>query len=478
MGKKLVASRIDSAVADLDYAKKKDAADDKTETEKLKKAHEIKKEALKDTVSALSDKMATLETNPALKAIGQTVRIKAKQEAAKKLLKAADAEESKQLKLQLAELDQQSSELIKTYASTAPKDDSTDTPVDSTGKDSTEKNSTQETDKEDVVDNDASIKSKISELEKANATQQEHIVNYNSTEDKEESQELQGYISELGQTIKDIKSELSKLGGKVPEFPDNVSMKGFGDSTTNNNTTTTSNNEPVKKGGKTSEEIEELKKAAALKKSKAKTELEESPTVLKIKDKIKKAEDNIEKYKESNPDTAKQWQEFMDAQKKNLAGIIGNESELTSMLYLIDSAIVELNRQILETSKVGNNNILEKIQSIKSNLEINPEYNKTNEARTEVERRIKQWESAYEQMNELNASSIESAIEIGISQLDKDIAAINSKKPSIQESETVRLAMKEASALGGMQKDPSQIASDNVSKLDKTRALMKAAGLI
>ena len=68
--------------------------------------------------------MSSLETNPSLKAVGQSVRIKSKMEAAKKLLKAADAEESKALKIKIKELADQETELFNTYAQENPtKDD-------------------------------------------------------------------------------------------------------------------------------------------------------------------------------------------------------------------------------------------------------------------------------------------------------------------------------------------------------------------
>ena len=123
-------------------------------------------------------------------------------------------------------------------------------------------------------------------------------------------------------------------------------------------------------------------------------------------------------------------------------------------------------------------NILkDKILNIKNQLDINVEYNRTVDSRLEVEKRISKWESLFSGINELNFSSIESTINIDMSQLDKDIFAINSKF-NYQNNDNIRLALEEADKLSGCNTNPDKIASDNVSKLNKTRELMKRAGLI
>lgn len=82
-------------------------------------------------------------------------------------------------------------------------------------------------------------------------------------------------------------------------------------------------------------------------------------------------------------------------------------------------------------------------------------------------------------INELNFSAIESTINIEISQLDKDIFAINSAFVSHNsQNDTIRLAMQEAELIGNRVSTPEKILGDNVSKLNMTRDLMKRAGLI
>ena len=78
-------------------------------------------------------------------------------------------------------------------------------------------------------------------------------------------------------------------------------------------------------------------------------------------------------------------------------------------------------------------------------------------------------------MNELNASSIESALTLDMAQLEKDLFAINSKQDS-EQSDTVKEAMKEASAI--TPPSPQTTRNANAAKVDRTRDLMKKAGLI
>jgi hypothetical protein len=123
-------------------------------------------------------------------------------------------------------------------------------------------------------------------------------------------------------------------------------------------------------------------------------------------------------------------------------------------------------------------NILkDKILNIKNQLDINVEYNRTVDSRLEVEKRISKWESLFSGINELNFSSIESTINIDMSQLDKDIFAINSKF-NYQNNDNIQLALEEADKLSRSNTNPDKITGDNVSKLNKTRELMKRAGLI
>lgn len=118
-----------------------------------------------------------------------------------------------------------------------------------------------------------------------------------------------------------------------------------------------------------------------------------------------------------------------------------------------------------------------KVQDFKNNLNINPEYNRNPSARAEVEKRILKWENLILSINELNFSAIESTINIDMSQLDKDVFAINSTFSS-SNNDTIKLAMQEAETLSGRNINPEKTVDDNISKLNKTRELMRRAGLL
>jgi chromosome segregation ATPase len=126
-GKKLVQSEIDKAANDLDYEKRKlaskKAADSKMETlkkkgdaqgaqkvkdefadnkEVLSAAHDQKNDALKDKVESIKDRIDDLsKKNATLQDLGSLVKTAARVKRNEVLLKGADEEEKKQLKVQM-----------------------------------------------------------------------------------------------------------------------------------------------------------------------------------------------------------------------------------------------------------------------------------------------------------------------------------------------------------------------------------------
>jgi chromosome segregation ATPase len=125
-GKKLAQSEIDNAANELDYEKRKlaakKAADSKIEaankagnkdavqkikddqndsTEVLKAAHDQKADALKDKVESIKDRIDDLATNSTLKELGSLVKTASRVKRNEVLLKGADDEEKKQLKIQM-----------------------------------------------------------------------------------------------------------------------------------------------------------------------------------------------------------------------------------------------------------------------------------------------------------------------------------------------------------------------------------------
>lgn len=125
-GKNLVQAEIDNAAADLDYEKRKlaskkasdakiEAAEKRGDTETvnqikdkqrdsievLKQAHKQKTSALDDKVKGIKDRIDDLAKNNTLKELGSLVKTAARVKRNEVLIKGADEEEKKQLKVQL-----------------------------------------------------------------------------------------------------------------------------------------------------------------------------------------------------------------------------------------------------------------------------------------------------------------------------------------------------------------------------------------
>jgi chromosome segregation ATPase len=105
--KKYQLALVQKALNNLDYEKKKQAAGgtvDKDKVEVLKAANAAKNQALTDTATAIADRMTDLATTPGLQKVKTLATSKAKVAAAETALKGADAEETKQLKIRIKEL--------------------------------------------------------------------------------------------------------------------------------------------------------------------------------------------------------------------------------------------------------------------------------------------------------------------------------------------------------------------------------------
>lgn len=95
---------IQKALNDVNYKKKMQAARTSKENEVVKAANAAKNQALKDKAAAISDRMDQLATTTVLKQVKTLGISRAKIAAAETSMKAADAEESKQLKVKIANL--------------------------------------------------------------------------------------------------------------------------------------------------------------------------------------------------------------------------------------------------------------------------------------------------------------------------------------------------------------------------------------
>ena len=105
--KKYQQTKVQVALNNVDYEKKKQASKgemDKKTTDTLKAANNAKNQALKDKASAISQRMKDLASTDALKKVVTVATTKSNLAAAEIALKAADGEESKQLKIRIKKL--------------------------------------------------------------------------------------------------------------------------------------------------------------------------------------------------------------------------------------------------------------------------------------------------------------------------------------------------------------------------------------
>lgn len=114
--KKYQQTKVQVALNNVDYEKKKQASKgemDKKTTDTLKAANTAKNQALKDKASAISQRMKDLATTDPLKSVVTIATTKANLAAAETALKAADGEESKQLKIRIKKLAGKAAEATK-----------------------------------------------------------------------------------------------------------------------------------------------------------------------------------------------------------------------------------------------------------------------------------------------------------------------------------------------------------------------------
>ena len=105
--KKYQQTKVQIALNNVDHAKKTQASSgkmDPKQKETLKAANAAKNQALKDKASAVSQRMKDLATTDPLKQVVTIATTKSNLAAAETALKAADGEESKQLKIRIKKL--------------------------------------------------------------------------------------------------------------------------------------------------------------------------------------------------------------------------------------------------------------------------------------------------------------------------------------------------------------------------------------
>ena len=211
--KKYQQTKVQKALNDVDFEKKKQKSkgdlDAKTKAT-LQAANKAKNQALADKGSAIQDRMKDLATTEPLKKVVTIGTTKAKVAAAETALKAADAEETKQLKVQIAKLNQKAAEetkALKDYASTE-KDDSEETPAEEPAVQDTEV--AKDDDKETTKEEDPNA-SKIAQLEKDIAAYNKSIETERASLTKAQSElEQANRDKELGRTSDEAIQKIKK----------------------------------------------------------------------------------------------------------------------------------------------------------------------------------------------------------------------------------------------------------------------------
>ena len=105
--KKYQKARVAQALNNVDYAKRKEKGSDnlsKKQQEVLDQANKAKNSALSDTASNIGQRMADLATTDGLKQVVKLAKTKSSLAANKIVLKAADGEEAKRLKIKQTKL--------------------------------------------------------------------------------------------------------------------------------------------------------------------------------------------------------------------------------------------------------------------------------------------------------------------------------------------------------------------------------------
>jgi len=140
--KKYQKSKVQIALNNLDYEKKKAAGKGEGKGEVLKAANAAKNAALKDQASAISQRMKDLATTDPLKKVVTLATTKSNLAAAETALKAADAEETKQLKIKIKKLSSKAADAqqaLKDYEADSKKDEPSNNTSDKTEDDSLSK---------------------------------------------------------------------------------------------------------------------------------------------------------------------------------------------------------------------------------------------------------------------------------------------------------------------------------------------------
>ena len=233
--KKYQKALVQKSLVDVDYEKKKAAGLEPDKKEVLKAATDAKKSSLNDLISSIGDRMDSLATTDPLKKVVSLAKSKAKVSAAETSLKTADAEETKQLKAKIKDLNQKAANIQQELKKEEPKKEEPkkeepkkeepkkEEPKKETAAEKKERERKETISKkiEDVMmsiqkaESDKKVAQEektelVSKLKNAKGTEQEPVIASEVAAADKAIKDIDDAISEFKQNIKDLRKELKE----------------------------------------------------------------------------------------------------------------------------------------------------------------------------------------------------------------------------------------------------------------------------
>ena len=239
--KKYQKAKVAQALNNVDYAKRKEKSKGertKEQTEVLDQANKAKNTALKDETTLIGQRMGDLATTTGLKRVAQLAKTKSAMAANQIVLKAADGEEAKRLKIKQKALAQSAGEQKKAladYESTNKADpEETTTPTEETP--ATEETPDTKETPDTNEDKIAQLEGKIADQDKIQTTASEKISTLkdelkNAENNKNTGRSSQGEVDKIKGLIQQstedltrskteeaaLRKKLKPLADKIPE---------------------------------------------------------------------------------------------------------------------------------------------------------------------------------------------------------------------------------------------------------------------
>jgi hypothetical protein len=213
---------VQKSLNDVDFEKKKAAAknDPNKSVEVLKAANKAKNQALADKAAGISDRMDQLATTDGLKVAKSLAKSKAKIAAAETSLKAADAEETKQLKVRIKELGQdvnKSQQTLRDFETDSeekeeePQQQSIETEAEAKAKAEKEAKEKEEAEKEAKAKEKEEAEKEAETKEKEKAEKEAEKETDSETEEETDSDPILNLEADIAAFDKNIETEMATI---------------------------------------------------------------------------------------------------------------------------------------------------------------------------------------------------------------------------------------------------------------------------